>query len=114
MIPAVEFDAEGLVARAARASLAALRRAGAYIRAVARRKVVETFRHSRLNELTAVCDLPDGGFLACVSPGGYGKTNDIEVAAFSSDRNLRRTWTLSGLFNSRSMWLLLNGELGIT
>ena len=40
MTPAVEFDAEGLVARAARASLDALRRAGAYIRAVARRKVV--------------------------------------------------------------------------
>ena len=39
MTPAVEFDAEGLVARAARASLDALRRAGAYIRAVARRKV---------------------------------------------------------------------------
>lgn len=81
---------------------------------IARRKVVETFRHPRLNELTAVCDLPDGGFLACVSPGGYGKTNDIEVAAFSSDRNLRRTWTFPGLFNSRSMVRLPNGELLIT
>lgn len=35
----VDFDADGLVARAARASLDALRRAGAYIRTVARRKV---------------------------------------------------------------------------
>ena len=81
---------------------------------IAKRRVVETFRHPRLNELTAVCDLPDGGFLACVSPGGYGKTNDIEVVAFASDRSLRRVWRIPGLFNSRSMIRLASGELLIT
>ena len=81
---------------------------------IAKRRVVETFRHPRLNELTAVCDLPDGGFLACVSPGGYGKTNDIEVARFASDRSLRRVWRIPGLFNSRSMIRLASGELLIT
>ena len=35
----VEFDADGLVARVAKASLGVLRRIGAYVRAVARRKV---------------------------------------------------------------------------
>lgn len=81
---------------------------------IAKRRGVETFRHPRLNELTAVCDLPDGGFLACVSPGGYGKTNDIEVVAFASDRSLRRVWRIPGLFNSRSMIRLASGELLIT
>lgn len=89
-------------------------RCGFMVIDIARRKVVETFRHPRLNELTAVCDLPDGGFLACVSPGGYGKTNDIEVVAFSSDRKMRRAWTFPGLFNSRSMVRLPDGELLIT
>ena len=39
MEPVVEFDPDGLVARVTRASLEALRRVGAYVRTVARRKV---------------------------------------------------------------------------
>ena len=32
------------------------------------RKVVDTFRHPALDEVTAICDLPDGGFVASVNP----------------------------------------------
>lgn len=42
----VEFDADGLVARVARASVDILRRMGAYVRTVARRKVKTSERPS--------------------------------------------------------------------
>ena len=42
----VEFDAEGLVARVAKASVDILRRMGAYVRTVARRKVKTSERPS--------------------------------------------------------------------
>lgn len=42
----VEFDADGLVARVARASVDVLRRMGAYVRTVARRKVRTSDRPS--------------------------------------------------------------------
>ena len=78
---------------------------------IAKRKVVDVFRHPKLNELTAVADLPGGGFLACVSPGGYGKTNDVEVYEFSADRRLLRSCRFPGIFNSRSMTRCGDGEL---
>ena len=78
---------------------------------IGKRKVVDVFRHPALNELTAVCDMPDGGFLACVSPGGYGKTNDVEVFRFTSGRQLISRHTFRGIFNSRSMTRREDGEL---
>ena len=89
-------------------------RRGFMVADIRSRKVVDEFRHPALNELTAVCDLPDGGFLACVSPGGYGKTNDIEVVEFTSARELKRKYVFRGIFNSRAMMRLENGELLIT
>lgn len=78
---------------------------------IAKRKVVDVFRHAALNELTAVCDLPGGGFLACVSPGGYGKTNDVQVYRFSAERKLEGSWRFRGIINSRSMTRRSDGEL---
>jgi hypothetical protein len=86
-------------------------RRGFMIVDIGKRKVVDVFRHSALNELTAVCDLPDGGFLACVSPGGYGKTNDVEVFEFSAKRELVRSCRFRGIYNSRSMTRRDDGEL---
>ena len=86
-------------------------RRGFMIVDINKRKVVDVFRHSALNELTAVCDLPDGGFLACVSPGGYGKTNDVEVFEFSAGRELVRSCRFRGIYNSRSMTRRGDGEL---
>ena len=67
-------------------------RRGFMVADIRKRKVVDEFRHPALNELTAICDLPDGGFLACVSPGGYGKTNDIEVVEFDGDGSIKSVW----------------------
>ena len=86
-------------------------RRGFMIVDINKRKVVDVFRHPALNELTAVCDLPDGGFLACVSPGGYGKTNDVEVYRFSPGRKLEGSCRFRGIFNSRSMTRCPDGDL---
>ena len=86
-------------------------RRGFMIVDIEKRKVVDVFRHPALNELTAVCDLPDGGFLACVSPGGYGKTNDVQVFSFTAKRELSGMHTFRGIFNSRSMTRRDDGEL---
>ena len=73
------------------------------------RKHVDEFRHPALNNLSAVSDLPDGGFIATVNPGGKKKA--ILVRRFSKDRKLVCTYTFSGIFNCRTMQRLENGEL---
>lgn len=69
------------------------------------RKVTETFRHSSLDEVTAICDLPDGGFIASVNPPKgdslYRKT--VLIRRFSAKRELVETYRLDGLFYARSM-----------
>ena len=69
------------------------------------RKVVETFRHESLDEVTAVCDLPDGGFICSVNPPGgspdYRKV--VLIRRFSSARELVDTYRLDGLFYARTM-----------
>lgn len=74
----VEFDADGLVARIARAGRDALRRAGAYVRRVAQRKVATSPKasppgsppHSRRGLLRrAVLFGPDGDRRVLVGPG---------------------------------------------
>ena len=69
------------------------------------RKVTETFRHPSLDEVTAVCDLPDGGFIASVNPPKgdplYGKA--VLIRRFSAQRELVETYRLDGLFYARSM-----------
>ena len=74
----VEFDEDGLVARIARASRDVLRRAGAYVRRVAQRKVVTSPKpstpgqppHSRKGLLKrAVLFASDGDRSVLVGPG---------------------------------------------
>lgn len=77
-----------------------------------RRKVVETFRHPALDEVTAICDLPNGGFVASVNPReGELKGKAILVLRFSKNRQLVSTHTFRGIFYARSMTRLPNGEL---
>jgi len=68
------------------------------------RRVVETFRHPSLDVVTAVCDLPDGGFVASVNPQkppDFGKT--VLLRRFDSAGRLVSTYRLDGLFYARSM-----------
>ena len=71
---------------------------------LAERKVTETFRHDSLDVVTAVCDLPDGGFVASVNPQkppDFGKV--VLLRRFDSAGRLVATYRLEGLFYARSM-----------
>ena len=69
------------------------------------RRVTETFRHPSLDEVTAVCDLPDGGFIASVNPpeGDPLYRKAVLIRRFSAKRELVETYRLDGLFYARSM-----------
>ena len=67
------------------------------------RCVTETFRHPALKGVTAVCDLPDGGFVFSVNPQDAEKGKAIHFYEFGADRRLRRVLRMTGFFNSRSM-----------
>ena len=57
------------------------------------RKVVDEFRHPSLDEVTAVCDMPDGGFVASVNPqSGPDKDKVVLMRLFSPDRMLVATY----------------------
>jgi hypothetical protein len=76
------------------------------------RKVVDTFRHPALDEVTAICDLPDGGFVASVNPrSGELKGKAILVMRFSKDRKLVSIHAFRGIFYGRTLTRLDNGEL---
>ena len=85
-----------------------------------KRKVVDEFRHPLLHQLTAVCDMPDGGFVASVNPRtGPDKNKVVLLRRFSKDRALVATYRCEGFFYARSLqWdrdgrtLLLSWEKG--
>ncbi|MDO5318575.1 MAG: hypothetical protein Q4G65_08125 [bacterium] len=96
-------------------------RKGFKIYDLATRKVVDEFRHDSLDEVTAVCDMPDGGFIASVNPTRkspeYGKV--VLLRRFSKARELIATYRGEGFFYARSLqWdrdgktLLLSWEKG--
>lgn len=70
-----------------------------------KRKVVETFRHDSLDEVTAICDLPDGGLICSVNPpvGDPLYRKAVLIRRFSAQRTLVATYRLDGLFYARSM-----------
>jgi hypothetical protein len=84
------------------------------------RKVVDEFRHPSLDEVTAVCDMPDGGFVASVNPrSGPDKNKVVLLQRFSAARELVATYRCEGFFYARSLqWdrdgktLLLSWEKG--
>ena len=69
------------------------------------RQVVDIFRHPALDEVTAVCDLPDGGFVASVNPvkgdPDFGKT--VLLRRFDAARRLTATYRVDGCFYARSL-----------
>ncbi len=79
---------------------------------LAARKVVDEFRYDGFKDwmATAVCDLPDGGFVFSVNPQGADAGKAIHFCEFSKDRKLVRTLKLPGYFNSRSMTPGRDGE----
>lgn len=84
------------------------------------RKVVDEFVHPLLDEVTAVCDMPDGGFVASVNPQfGPDKRKVVLLRRFSAARELVATYRCEGFFYARSLqWdrdyktLLLSWEKG--
>ena len=84
------------------------------------RKVVDEFVHPLLDEVTAVCDMPDGGFVASVNPqSGPDKGKVVLLRRFSAMRELVATYRCEGFFYARSLqWdrdgktLLLSWEKG--
>jgi hypothetical protein len=84
------------------------------------RKIVDEFRHPSLDEVTAVCDMPDGGFIASVNPvSGPDKDKVVLLMRFSASREPVATYRCEGFFYARSLqWdrdgktLLLSWEKG--
>lgn len=80
------------------------------------RKVVDEFRDpSEKGELTAVCDLPDGGFIASVNPVDKERAGKmVLVVRYAKDRTRQCEYAFRGIFNARAMMRLESGELLIT
>ena len=75
------------------------------------RKVVDEFRHPLLDEVTAVCDMPDGGFVASVNPRtGPDKNKVVLLVRFSADRKPVATYRCEGFFYARSLQWDRDGE----
>ena len=76
------------------------------------RKVTDEFRYEGFRDwmATAVCDLPDGGFVFSVNPQDAEKGKAIHFYEFGADRRLRRVLKMPGFFNSRSMAPGRSGE----
>lgn len=73
------------------------------------RRTVDEFRHPALKNLSSLSDLPDGGFIAAINPGGRRKA--ILVRRFSKDRRLVCTTAFPGIHNCRMMQRLADGDL---
>ena len=75
------------------------------------RKVVDEFSHPLLDVVTAVCDLPDGGFVASVNPqSGADRNKAVLLLRFSSDRRHVATYRCEGFFYARSLQWDRDGE----
>ena len=75
------------------------------------RRVVDSFRHPALDIVTAVCDLPDGGFVASVNPQKAPDKNKVVLfVRFSKERELVTTYRCEGLFYARSLQWDRDGE----
>ena len=75
------------------------------------RKVVDEFRHPSLDEVTAVCDMPDGGFVASVNPrSGPDKGKVVLLRRFSAGREPVATYRCEGFFYARSLQWDRDGE----
>jgi len=75
------------------------------------RRDVDVFRHPSLAGMSAVSELPDGGFIACVNPRGKKGDKRILVRKFSKERELVATYTFPGIFYARTMTLLPDGDI---
>ena len=75
------------------------------------RKDVDEFRHPSLAGISAISELPGGGFIACVNPRVKKGVKVILVRKFSKDRKLLATYSFPGIFYARTMTLLPNGEI---
>jgi len=73
------------------------------------RKVVDTFKHPKLNGVSAMCDLKDGGFVASVNLGRY-PGNQVDFVRFNAKREYVATYSSKALFNIRTMELDSDGE----
>lgn len=76
------------------------------------RKVVDKFIDKTIfpdGVATAVCDLPDGGFL--VSCRTFGKEKAILIKELTPERKLKRVVRFDGYWNARSMVRLENGDV---
>lgn len=76
------------------------------------RRDVDEFRHPSLAGISAVSELPSGGFIACVNPrAAKGGKRSILVRRFSAGRRLLATYSFTGIFNARTMTLLPDGDI---
>lgn len=75
------------------------------------RRDVDEFRHPSLAGISAVSELPDGGFIVCVNPRLKKGERAIYVRKFSKDRKLLATYAFRGIFNARTMTLLPGGDI---
>ena len=75
------------------------------------RREVDSFRHPSLAGISALSELPDGGFIACVNPRGKKGDRRILVRRFSKERALLATYTFPGIFYARTMTLLPDGDI---
>lgn len=102
-------------------------RGGFQIIDLAARKVVDEFQHPSLSapsfEVTAVCDLKDGGFVASVNPqrGTADFQKVVLLRRFNAKRELIATYRAEGCYYARSLqWdrdgdtLLLSWEKGFS
>ena len=98
----------------------AIGRKGFQIYDLESRKVVDTFRSDLLDEVTAMCDLPDGGFVASVNPRNPPDKNKVVLLVrFNAARKHLVTYRVEGCYYARSLeWdrdgktLLLSWEKG--
>ena len=75
------------------------------------RRDVDEFRHPSLAGISAISELPGGGFIACVNPRVKKGVKVILVRKFSRERELLATYSFPGIFNARTMTLLPDGEI---
>lgn len=76
------------------------------------RRIAERFTDDRLEGVSAVCDLPDGGFLAAVNSPLTPRQIDVQV--YSPARVYLRRTVFPGIYNARTMERLPSGEILLT
>ena len=73
------------------------------------RKIVDTFKHPQARGVSAVVDLPDGGFVCvCAAKGA------LRLARFSATRAFLANYFYRGIFNARKARAGANGEILVT